>query len=107
MRLQVLVCQFILLALAGVFYSNVAQASESWQMKQLFHPSPASLASEKRGKVIIYSGLTDKVVEKALSENFGRIQSMMFTRTIRTDDTGNPLRDPKTGDVLIEEDGCD
>jgi hypothetical protein len=76
-------------------------------MKQLFHPSLASLAGEKRGKVIIYSGLTDKVVERALDENFDRIQSMMFTRTIRTDDTGIPLRDPETGEVLIEEDGCD
>ena len=107
MRFYLLVCQFTLLALAGVFYSNVAKASEGWQMKQLFHPSHASLASEKRGKVIIYSGLTDKVVDKALDENFGRIESMMFTRTVRTDDTGNPLRDPKTGEVLIEEDGCD
>jgi len=97
----------MLLALAGVCYSNVARSSESWQMKRLFHPSHAALASEKRGKVIIYSGLTDKVVKKALDENFGRIESMMFTRTVRTDDTGNPLRDPKTGEVLIEEDGCD
>ena len=107
MKLQVLACQLMLLVLAGVFYSNVAKASESWQMSRLFHPTHAALASEKRGKVIIYSGLTDKVVDKALDENFGRIESMMFTRTVRTDDTGNPLRDPKTGEVLIEEDGCD
>ena len=107
MKIHMLVCQLILLALAGVVYSNAAKSSENWQMIRLLHPSAANLASEKKGKIIIYSGLTDKVVGKALDDNFDRIESMMFTKTIRTDATGIPLRDPETGDVLIEDDGCD
>ncbi len=107
MRSNVYICQLILLALAGVIYSNAAKSSESWQMKRLFHPGHAVLTSEAQGKIIIYSGLTDKVVDKALDENFDRIDSMMFTRTIKTDATGNPLRNSETGEVITEDDGCD
>ena len=107
MKLHALVSQLILLALAGVFFSNVAKSSENWQMKRLFHPTHAALASETKGKIIIYSGLTDKVVEKALDENFNRIDAMMFTKTIKTDETGNPLRDSETGELITEDDGCD
>ncbi len=107
MSLQMLVCQLILLVLAGVFYSNEANSSENWQMTRLFHPSEANLASENKGRIIIYSGLTDKTVDKALDENFDRINAMMFTKTIKTDEAGNPLRDPETGEVMTEDDGCD
>jgi len=107
MKIHILVCQLILLALAGVVYSNAAKSSGNWQMTRLFHPSEANLASEEKGKIIIYSGLTDKVVARALDANFGRIESMMFTKTIRTGATGIPLRDLETGEILIEDDGCD
>ncbi len=35
MRSNVYICQLILLALAGVIYSNAAKSSESWQMQRV------------------------------------------------------------------------
>ena len=107
MRIHVFVYQLILATLVSMFYPGAASSSESWQMKRLLHPTDAVLASEKKGKIIIYSGLTDKVVDKALDENFDRIDAMMFTKTIKTDATGDPLRDSVTGEVIMEDDGCD
>jgi len=106
MNIQMLTCQLILIVLAGSFYSNAAKSSESWQMKLLFNPGEVNLASEKKGKIIIYSGLTDKTVARALDENFSRIGSMMFTKTIVTDEKGIPLRDSETGEIVTEDDGC-
>jgi hypothetical protein len=31
---------------------------------------------------------------------------MMFIRTIQTDDKGKVERDPETGEVEVEDDGC-
>jgi len=107
MRPQMLLCQLILLVFAGVCYSNIAKSAENWQMKRLFHPTQADLASEKKGKIIIYSGLTDKTVAMALDENFHRIDAMMFTKTMVTDKQGTPLRDLETGEIVTEDDGCD
>jgi len=36
-----------------------------------------------------------------------RIEAMMFVRTKSTDANGELLRDPKTGEVVTEEDGCE
>ena len=32
---------------------------------------------------------------------------MMFVNTVVTDDNGNPLKDPESGEVVVEHDGCD
>jgi len=82
-------------------------SADSWQMKRLFQPSHADLRSEARGRVMIYDGLTDKAVARALHEQFDRVDSMMFTRIVVTDDDGAPRRDPDSGAVLHEDDGCD
>jgi hypothetical protein len=79
----------------------------AWQMSRLYHPTQADLRSESQGRVMIYSGLTDRDVEKAMDENFGRIEHMMFTRTIVTDAAGAPRRDATTDAVIVEDDGCD
>jgi len=90
----------------NVSYAEPPSAA-SWQMKRLFQPTHADLKSEARGRVMIYDGVTDKTVERALREQFHRVDSMMFTRTVVTDEDGAPRRDPDSGAVLHEDDGCD
>ena len=80
---------------------------ESWQMTRLFKPTQADLVREARGSVMIYDGLTDKTIDKALDSHFERIDAMMFTRVVVTDDAGEPLRDEVTGEIIVEDDGCE
>ena len=99
------------IALALCVGHNVSYAAppsaDSWQMKRLFQPTHADLKSEAKGRVMIYDGVTDKTVERALREQFQRVDAMMFTRTVVTDADGAPRRDPDSGVVLHEDDGCD
>ena len=45
-------------------------------------------------------------MQRALDEEFERVGNMMFIRTIATDDRGEPMRDPYTGE-LYQDDDCD
>jgi hypothetical protein len=76
-------------------------------MTRLFQPTQADLKSESKGRVMIYDGLTDKTVERALDQQFDRVETMMFTSIVVTDDSGEPIRDTETGEIITEEDGCD
>jgi len=67
---------------------------------------PRPNAPPKRKAVYIYDGLTDRDVQRALDEEFGRVDSMMFIRTRKTDDDGEIKRDENTGEVEVEDDGC-
>ena len=80
---------------------------ENWQTRMLFTPSEQQLAIESKGRVMIYDGMRSADVEKALDETFDRIDSMMFVNTVVTDAEGVPVHDPETGQLLVEEDGCD
>ncbi len=84
-----------------------AQAdNHGWQLKKLFSPTSQDLAREARGQIFIYDGLRDTDVERALQNEFERIGSMMFVRTVITDRSGAPLRD-ETGGYVTEDDDCD
>ena len=61
--------------------SSSVHANESYQLKVLFTPSKSDLQAEAKGRVMIYDSLKNQTVDKAMSEQFGRIDKMMFTRT--------------------------
>ncbi len=86
---------------------GVNAEQDVWQMNALFHPSPWQLEAERNGRVIIYHRLANAEVSRAMDTQFNRIQSMMFTSTVVTDDSGMPLRDKDTGEEVVEDDGCD
>ena len=85
--------------LAG--FTAVAGADEdrmrNWQLSLLFSPGDHQLQVEDRGRVMIYDGLLDADVSRALDEQFERVEHMMFTNTIITDGSGEPARDPSEG----------
>ena len=70
------------------------------QMRRLMNPTPAELASEKKGRIHIYDSLDINQVDAALDNNFERIENMMFTRIHHLPPTGS-------GPVEVEDDGCD
>ena len=100
----------IILAVSSVCsYSARADndPQQSWQLSVLFNPVDHQYEMERRGRVVIYDGLHDTVIEQALDEQYDRIEGMMFINTVVTDDNGVPLTDPVTGELLVENDGCD
>ena len=78
-----------------------ASADDTFQQNALFNPSQSQLMAEDRGHVMIYDGLDNNVVERALDTQFERIEHMMFTHTRQTqtdDDAGE--------EVVVDDDGC-
>jgi hypothetical protein len=93
----------LILALAPAAYA--ADVSEI-EKRRLFEPTPSELQEEAKGRIYIYEGLTDRDVEQALEEEFERVDSMMFIRVKPTDEKGETLKDPETGEDVYEDDGC-
>ncbi|HEB59218.1 MAG TPA: hypothetical protein ENJ01_08350 [Gammaproteobacteria bacterium] len=106
---------FAVLLIMGLAVAGSAQADEfdiamaetdSWQQNRLFTPSEVARAQEEAGAVIIYEGMRDVDIERAMDEQFDRVEHMMFVSTVITDEDGNPLVDPETGRVQTESDDC-
>jgi hypothetical protein len=74
-------------------------AARGWQEAMLLTPSESQLRLEARGRVMIYEGLTDRQVAQAMDTQFSRIESMMFIRTVITDEEGKA--------VEVEDDDCE
>ncbi len=73
--------------LAGI-YANLAFQdslavghSAEGAYQGLHQPSPALQASERRGRITIYDQIPVAQVDRALDEQFDRMESMMFVRT--------------------------
>jgi hypothetical protein len=81
-----------------LFGAGPAIAQDSWQTRMLLTPPESQLKAEERGRIMIYDGLNETQVAQALDTQFDRIESMMFVRTIVTND--------ETGEETVEDDGC-
>lgn len=78
--------------------SVYADKYTDYQLRRLFDPTVSQYVAENKGKVYIYDGLTSLQVDEALNGHFERIDNMMFTRIVQTDEQGVEY---------VEEDGCD
>jgi hypothetical protein len=76
----------------------------SWQLEQLFKPKPYQFHSEDKGRIMIYRRLKDTDVQRAIDEQFDRIESMMFTSVVVTNGYGSPQVDQKAGSTIVEDD---
>ena len=74
-----------------------ADTDESFQLNALFKPTQNQLMAEARGRVVIYDGLENEVVERAFDTQFDRIEQMMFIRIQHTQ---------PDGEIIVEDDGC-
>ena len=81
-------------------HSHLASPDSPYDLRRLMSPTPAEVASEGKGHIHIYDSLEMNAVNKALDENFDRIQNMMFTRIHHLPPTGS-------GPAEGEDDGCD
>jgi hypothetical protein len=87
----------MLMAAGMVLATLSAAASDSFQENVLFSPHQSQLRAEARGRVMIYDGLESKVVDRAMDEQFDRIDNMMFIRIRHANEDG---------DYYVEDDGC-
>ena len=85
---------------SGLIFLNIvpAYASDSFQHSMLFSPSEGMILAEAKGRIMIYDGLDIKTVNRAMDEQFDRIDNMMFTRVQHVQENG---------EIEIEDDGCD
>ena len=58
-----------------------AGPTAAWELRQLHQPSDTLIENERRGRVTIYDGVTVAEIDKALDNQFDRIDAMMFVRT--------------------------
>jgi hypothetical protein len=80
----------------GLIATTTIAAAGDYQHKALLNPSSSQLQAETNGRVMIYDRLDNDTVELAMSQQFERIESMMFVRTQYTGDD----------DSAADEDDC-
>ena len=89
-------------ACGAAFAADVSEIDR----RRLFNPIEAELRAEADGRIYIYDGLREIDIAHAMDQEFERVESMMFIRVRSTDEKGEVLKDPATGDELVEDDGC-
>lgn len=96
-------------AVAGLLWAGPLGAADDVrdiQMRRLLEPTDAELAQEREGRIYIYESLTHQDIERAMDDEFERVESMMFIRVPKTDASGDIMKDEETGETLTEDDGC-
>ena len=90
--------------------ADSAQANlEQWQLRRLNAPTERELAHERKGRVYIYDGLSDRAVDHALNAHFDRIEYMLFVGTRKSGSTNavNSNADGNAdGNDATESPGC-
>ncbi len=79
---------FTMIVSALLAAPSLAASTDSYQERILFSPGADILESEVRGRIMIYDGLKNEIVEMALDDQFERIENMMFVRTLYVQDDG-------------------
>ncbi|KAA6187799.1 hypothetical protein F2Q65_00720 [Thiohalocapsa marina] len=85
---------------------TIADELRDIQLRRLLEPTQAELAQEDKGRIYIYEALTHQDIDRAMDEEFERIDAMMFIRVPKTDASGKVKKDPHSGKVITEDDGC-
>lgn len=80
------------------FLSSPVYAADDYQQKVLFSPSSSMLQAEAKGRVMIYDRLKSETIEQAMTQQFDRIENMMFVNTLYKRENGNHE---------VEEEDCD
>ena len=88
---KLVLCSMLAISVTSVSAGN-------YQEKMLLSPSELILVAEARGRVMIYDGLKNETVEKAMDEQFSRIDSMMFVRTLYKQESGEVVADEDCDD---------
>lgn len=102
----------ISITIVGLLSCSAAIASQGenvdlmyeFQYDQLMDPSEEQRQLEKEGHVFIYEGLKESDIQTALDKHQDRMASMMFINVVWTDEAGNPLVDPDSGQPLVDDD---
>lgn len=72
----------LLLGVVFLGVSSIVSAADvrEIELRRLFEPTPSELAQEEKGRIYIYDGLRDKDVQRAMEQEFDRVENMMFIR---------------------------
>jgi hypothetical protein len=106
------ICKVLKPILLGVSIgaTTLVQADDDgmrrWQLSLLLNPSDQQIKAENKGRVVIYDGMYSTDIDEAMKEQFDRVEHMMFINTVVTDQVGDPVKDPDTGQNLLEGDDC-
>ena len=76
---------FILTTAVAVGLGSVSGAAQSKdlrdvELRRLFQPTSAELRQEQSSRVYIYDGLKEADIDRAMQEQFQRVDSMMLIR---------------------------
>jgi hypothetical protein len=84
------------------------KSTDDWQLQMLLQPTREQLRIEtEKDRVFIYSRVKDTDIDRAMDEQFSRLQHMMFVNTLVVQKK-RPTAGAPSKPVLIEhDDGCD